>query len=68
MKNTRLPGHSLQHEGHPFDPDGTRAYSGTIGHALCSCGEMSGPLVTHAARKRWHAEHKETKRAEVGES
>lgn len=49
---TLLPGHTLQFEGH--------ARYGREGR--CSCGAKSEALPTAAARKRWHAEHKDALR------
>lgn len=58
MRNTRLPGHTLRNEGRlagwPMS-----AQNG-VGKTRCSCGEPSPELPSTAARKRWHAEHKQS--------
>lgn len=70
--NTRLSGHELQYEGAPYRLEGRRAvridssYYATRageGRGLCSCGAYSKVLPSAAARKRWHAEHKDAVRA-----
>lgn len=71
--STRLPGHGLYAEGWPVEADpgssqGWRPgrHRGDIGRALCECGEMSGPLLSSAERKRWHRDvHKPAVRASL---
>lgn len=65
VTNRRVPGHALQAEGAPHDPDGKRltgifgSGTGGPGYALCECGAMSElRLNTAAARYRWHRRHK----------
>lgn len=60
---TRVVGHSLLREGAIYDESGHLPYgqvnrSGP-GRAKCECGELSWVLPSGAARKRWHAGHKE---------
>jgi hypothetical protein len=60
-KNTRLAGHGLRAEGSAWTGSQIRARNGSgPGMAKCECGEMSGMLPNRAARKRWHAEHKDS--------
>lgn len=56
--NLRVPGHTLRYEGQPFGPDGRKTMYSVVGSGKCSCGELSPPLESNNARKRWHAEHK----------
>lgn len=65
MRNTQLAGHGLLNEGAPFDDAGDRVHVSTSGpgRAKCSCGELSDPLPSGGARRRWHAAHKEAVRS-----
>ena len=62
MRNTRVAGHALQAEGKPHEPNGEGGHMRAwrhAGYALCSCGAASPELESDAARKRWHAVHKD---------
>ena len=68
---TLVPGHSLRYEGRAhvspdcpdcFGPEGLAFGNPRSGHASCRCGAYSPHLNNTAARKRWHAEHKEAAR------
>lgn len=74
MRRTNLPGHALRSEGKPYVPNPDTDYYAMhdpdypwrrtpgnefVGVALCECGETSAELGSDAARKRWHAGHKE---------
>lgn len=64
----RLPGHALRSEGKAYgrngEPEGPLVcYRGHIGQALCECGATSEVLWSDAARRRWHAAHKDELRA-----
>jgi hypothetical protein len=64
-KSTQLAGHGLQAEGKPYTIAGSeliRVQCGRHGRGLCSCGAASEVLPTDAARKRWHAAHKDQER------
>lgn len=52
----RLKGHALCNEGKDY---------GWTPRGICTCGEMSLPLKSIAARKRWHREHKDASRKAV---
>lgn len=81
MRNTRIAGHGLQMEGRALRKAGQwdsasvivqgtpycRA-DGPAGIAVCQCGEVSGALLSDAARKRWHAEHKRIEEEQVRRS
>lgn len=54
---TRLSGHTLRHEGHPYDSHGLLV-GGRVGRAMCSCGALSPWLDSNNQRKRWHNAHK----------
>lgn len=59
----RVVGHALAHEGAPYSLiDGRWVRLGIgvqpYGAARCSCGQMSPPLRSTTARRRWHREHK----------
>ena len=64
---TLLAGHTLMFEGERLrDPICPRCRGldwldrrNGPGHGGCSCGAYSNHVQTKAARKRWHAEHKE---------
>lgn len=62
---SRLSGHTLRYEGAAIEPvaDATgrpdRLTGDRQGSGLCSCGETSESLPSDAARKRWHADHKQ---------
>lgn len=63
-KNTRVAGHTLWYEGAPHDDRGHRIWrpygsASGRGRGKCSCGALSEMEFTAAARKRWHAEHKQ---------
>jgi hypothetical protein len=60
---TRVAGHTLCGEGKAYVYEGDEVhreqYDGsTKGYGVCSCGITSRWLLSNAARKRWHAEHK----------
>lgn len=40
-------------------------YKSVPGHGLCSCREISPHLSSGMARRKWHNDHKATKRAEL---
>lgn len=71
MRRTNLRGHALRSEGKPYKRDdegrwvrvsfGQFTGSGP-GVALCECGETSLVLESNAARRRWHARHKDAVR------
>jgi hypothetical protein len=74
VKNTRLSGHALRHEGKPFRRGGrtgndwVRHYGNDRqGFGLCECGATSPELATDAARRRWHVNHKAEVRQAAGE-
>ena len=54
---TLVKGHTLLFEGQPLGID-IYARRG-LGRGKCSCGAMSELLLSNAARKRWHKQHKE---------
>ena len=61
VKAAIVKGHSLVGEGAAFTPAGERVLwnsTSGVGHAFCSCGERSEALLSAAARKRWHRQHK----------
>ena len=74
MRRTSLRGHALRSEGKPYklsdenewapQPHGQH-HDPLRGHALCECGATSEWLYSDAARKRWHAQHKEQERAAI---
>lgn len=68
MRRTALRGHALRGEGKAHGPSdegsGYIRYLGHIGRALCECGAVSNVEWTDAARKRWHARHKDEMRAQ----
>ena len=55
--------HTIKSDGAPFALNGKPMNEGKStagsGRAFCSCGEYSSVLDTRAARKAWHAQHKE---------
>lgn len=53
-----IVGHGLQREGKGHDAAGRSTDAGLRGK--CKCGLLSDPLPSVAARKRWHAVHKDT--------
>ena len=67
MRRTNIPGHALRGEGKPYtrrNSDAPWEHIGNVhnrwhGVALCECGAVSGALDSDAARKRWHAGHKD---------
>ena len=59
---TLLKGHTLRREGQAFDERGRWLPNEPYGCGKCSCGEVSVPLHTDAARKRWHRAHKDSLR------
>lgn len=64
-RTTLLPGHGLRAEGKPYlrlDGRWVRAEN-EVGRGVCSCGESSEIAISDAARKRWHADHKEQLRS-----
>lgn len=66
MRRTNLRGHALRGEGKPYEQSDEQPWVLAPcgdGRALCECGATSGHLYTNAARKRWHAAHKEQVRA-----
>ncbi len=71
MPSNRLSGHTLRYEGKPFvwTANGGRYVRARPfqkdGVGMCSCGEHSPKLDTDAARKRWHAAHKDEIRAKM---
>lgn len=64
-KTVRVKGHSLIGEGKAHNDKGGVEYSASvmgtsgIGRAKCSCGALSGVLVSANLRKQWHRDHKE---------
>lgn len=64
----RVSGHTLTREGEPHmcgrveccqsNKTGV-TYTTKMGHALCSCGDMSTRLISNGERKRWHRAHKQ---------
>lgn len=60
MTYDRVVGHELMGEGAPYDGV-TRLNNGGIGgygRARCTCGLLSGPMLTAGDRKAWHRVHK----------
>lgn len=57
---TRLIGHGLRNEGRYWN--GYAYVSGGMAPGRCECGARSEDLPSAAARKRWHAEHKQRER------
>ena len=56
----RVVGHGLYGEGWPWIGTKIQAlYRSGPGMAKCECGQMSDLLPSTAARKRWHAQHKQ---------
>lgn len=64
MKNTKLKGHGLRHEGRYWT--GFRYVSGGMAPGVCECGAVSEPLNAANARKQWHRDHKNDIRSERG--
>lgn len=73
--STRLPGHGLLSEGHPYEwrqgdeedtPSWHRVARHWRGHGVCQCGAASPELDTNGARKRWHKDHKQAERIAEG--
>lgn len=66
--SNRMPGHELRAEGAPFSSKGYRimqgGFQGGVGHAKCSCGDLSPVLTSATKRKAWHRDHKEELRKE----
>ncbi len=62
QSGNRVPGHTLRHEGAPFNDAGYLLWldgtTGGTGRAKCSCGELSPVYRSAAARKQWHRTHK----------
>lgn len=62
---TRVVGHGLRNEGAAYDDNGYPLDSGGYvvrtgpGRAKCECGELSEVLPSGAARRAWHAGHKD---------
>lgn len=68
VRRTNLRGHALRGEGAAFvrgdeERETWLRCSGHIGRGLCECGAVSAVEWSNAARKRWHAAHKDGKRA-----
>jgi hypothetical protein len=61
MRNTRLAGHELRHEGRIYGGYGVGYVNGP-GKTMCTCGARSPELPSTTARKRWHTEHKQALR------
>jgi len=63
VTSLRVTGHTLWFEGRGHNADGEPRYGlrGYLGYdrGKCSCGVLSEPLPSAAARKRWHREHKQ---------
>lgn len=66
MKNTKIKGHALRHEGRVYAGPIAGYVAGIVGPAVCSCGAESEPLAQAADRKRWHRDHKNDIRSEIG--
>lgn len=78
MRNTRLAGHGLAHEGaayladdcahcrHMLHDEPYTWSDGRVqsrdGHGRCSCGFVTAHTMSRAERKELHAEHKEHER------
>lgn len=60
--------HTLKYEGAPHDDQGNRivlgrwAGVGGVGHAKCSCGELSEEFGSSKIRQAWHRRHKHVER------
>jgi hypothetical protein len=68
MRRTALRGHALRGEGAAYIPGEEEPWircRGHIGYGLCECGATSTTQWSNAARKRWHADHKEVVRKAV---
>lgn len=58
---TLLPGHALQYEGKPyFTALGQFSFHG--GRAMCECGQLAPRGISQTAVKRWHRDHKDSRR------
>jgi hypothetical protein len=69
MRRTALRGHALRAEGKAFVPGDETPWAraglpADLGVGLCECGAVSDWEHSSAARKRWHAQHKDAVRAE----
>lgn len=53
-----VKGHTLVDEGVGHDAFGRRQSLDVCDRGKCSCGELSGPLPSMRARRRWHRQHK----------
>lgn len=66
MKANRLPGHTLPCEGR-VQLGGLLIGDGNgEGRAVCSCGQESELLPSTSARQKWHKDHKNDVRSELG--
>lgn len=66
MRATRLAGHSLPLEGR-VQLGGRLIGNGSgEGRAACSCGTESPLLPSTRARRKWHHDHKNDIRSEMG--
>lgn len=62
-KQLIVPGHKLRNEGAGYNSRGVMyllagQYDDRPNRGKCSCGALSEPQPSDAARKRWHREHK----------
>jgi hypothetical protein len=68
MRRTAVPGHALRSEGKAYMPGEEEPWlriRGHIGRGVCECGTASAVQWSDAARKRWHAEHKQAVREQL---
>jgi hypothetical protein len=65
MRSNRLAGHALPNEGRLYEYE-NGIYPVQEGVATCSCGEKSDSLPSANARQKWHRDHKNDVRSEMG--
>ena len=68
MRRTNLKGHALRAEGKAHMPGDETSWirvKASFGRGLCECGVLSPVEWTDAARKAWHAGHKDEIRAQL---
>ncbi len=63
MRSNRLAGHELPNEGRLYE---NGIYPVQQGVGVCSCGDKSQVLPSANARKKWHRDHKNDIRSELG--